>query len=111
MEDAADEFDGEETESAWAEAFRFVDDELHTDLSRLREMDVAPPEAGFELTGSRGGVLAEAELGWEHHRVAVLLTTRSKDRVIFESRGWRVLVAPAADLADSIADLLAGDPT
>ena len=102
--------DGPETASAWADALRFADDEVRADLLRLQERDVPPPEVGFELIGPMGEVLAEAELGWESHRVAVLLTDRSANRVSFESRGWRVLLAPADDLAESIAALLAGDP-
>ena len=104
-----DQPDGPETMSAWADALRFAAEELHGDLLRLRELGIPPPEAGFELTGPKGSVLAEAELGWEDHRVAVVMTNRSKDRVTFESRGWRVLLAPADDLAESIAALLTGD--
>ena len=103
--------DGPETAGAWADALRFADDEVRADLRRLQERDVPPPEVGFELIGPKGGVLAEAELGWESHRVAVLLKNQSANRVSFESRGWRVLLAPADDLAESIAALLAGDPS
>ena len=100
MAGVPDQPDGPETMSAWADALWFATEELRADLQRLQALDAPPPEAGFELTGARGGVLAEAELGWEHHRVAVLLTDRSTDRVTFESRGWRVLLAPDDDLAD-----------
>ena len=110
MTGVPDEPDGPETATAWADALRFAADEVQADLLRLRELDMPPPEAGFELTGPTGGVLAEAELGWEDHRVAVLMTDRSKDRATFESRGWRVVLAPADDLAESIAALLTGDP-
>ena len=102
--------DGPDTASAWADALRFAADQVQSDLLRLREREVPPPEAGFELVGPRGGVLAEAELAWESHRVAVLMQDQSADRVTFESRGWRVLLAPADDLAESIATLLGGDP-
>ena len=109
MAGVRDESDGPETASAWADALRFAADEVKADLLRLRALDLHPPEAGFELVGPRGGVLAEAELGWEEHRVAVLMTDRSQDGVTFESRGWRVVLAPADDLAESIAALLTGD--
>ncbi len=106
--------DGSATDSGWADALRFAAGEVRADLLRLRERDMPPPEAGFELTGPGGGVLAEAELAWESRRIAVLLKDRSAgqnaDRVTFESRGWRVLLAPADDLAESIAVLLAEDP-
>ena len=106
---APDEPDDPEATSAWADALRFADEELRPDLLRLREQDIPPPEAGYELTGPKGRVLAEAELGWEDHRIAVLMTDQSANRVTFESRGWRVVPAPANDLADSIAALLTGD--
>ena len=111
MAGVLDEPDGPETANAWADALRFAVDELKADLLRLREQDFPPPEVGLELTGPRGGVLAEAELGWEDHRLAVLMTDQSANRVTFESHGWSVLVAPSDDLAESLATLLAGDPT
>ena len=110
MAGVPDEHDGLEAASTWVDALRFAAKELHADLLRLRELDMPPPEVGLELTAPKGGVLAEAELGWEDPRVAVLMTDRSKDRVTFESRGWRVVLAPADDLVESIAALLTGDP-
>ena len=110
MAGVPDEHDGPEAASTWVDALRFAAKELHADLLRLRELDMPPPEVGLELTAPKGGVLAEAELGWEDPRVAVLMTDRSKDRVTFESRGWRVVLAPADDLVESIAALLTGDP-
>ena len=110
MTDASDEPHGPETTTAWADALRYANEEIHSDLQRLRESDMPPPEAGFELTGPHGRVLADAELGWEDHRVAVVMTDRSQDRDAFEKRGWRVLLAPATDLVESISALLAGDP-
>ncbi|MDE2927157.1 MAG: DEAD/DEAH box helicase [Acidobacteriota bacterium] len=110
MAGVLDEHDGPETENAWAEALRYVVDDLKPDLLWLRERDFPPPEVGFELTGPRG-VLAEAELGWEARRVAVLMTDENADRVAFESHGWSVIIAPSDDLAGSIAALLTGDPT
>lgn len=109
MADVPDEYQARESSNAWADALRFAATELHADLRRLQALDVPAPEAGFELTGARGGVLAGAELGWEQHRVAVLLTDRSADRVTFELRGWRVLLAPSDDLTESIAVLLTGE--
>ncbi len=99
-----------ESTTAWADALRFAAEEVRPALTSLRERDLPPPDAGFELTGSNGRVVAEAELGWEDHRVAILMTDQSPDRATFESRGWRVLLAAADDLAESIAALLTGDP-
>ena len=103
------EEDGD-TATTWTDALRFAAAEVRADLHRLSEEGAPTPEVGFELVGRGGTVLGEAELAWPDHHVAVLMEDRGV-RGIFESRGWRVLVAPAADLADSIADLLAGDPT
>ena len=104
-----DEPDDPEVTSTWADAIRFAAEELRPDLVRLRERGHPPPDAGYELTGPKGKVLAEAELGWEDHRIAVLMADQSVHRVTFESHGWRVLPAPADDLADSISALLTGD--
>ena len=110
LHDASIDPDDLDAASTWADALRLAADELHTDLVRLREQGAPPPEVGFELEDARGAVLGEAELAWPSHLVAVLMNDQSADQVIFESRGWRVLHAPAAELADSIAALLAGEP-
>ena len=111
---AATETDAVEAGDAattWNEAYRFAATELRSDLQRLEEMGVAAPEVGYELVGSGGAVLGEAELAWPDRQLAVLMADRRGNRGIFESRGWRVLLAPTAALADSIADHLAGEPT
>ncbi len=97
--------------TAWTDALRFSAPEVRIDLQRLSDRATPAPEVGFELVARSGTVLGEAELAWPEHQVAVLMTDRGGDRGIFESCGWRVLMAPTADLADSIADLLTGDPT
>ena len=104
-----DEPDGPEVTRPWVDALRFADETLRPVLVRLRERGLPPPEAGYELSRPKGRVLAEAELGWEDHRIAVLMTDQSVHRVTFESHGWRVLSAPADDLAKAIADLLTRD--
>ena len=102
--------EGRDAVATWTDALRFAAAEVGADLQRLSEEGASAPEVGFELVGRGGTVLGEAELAWPDHHVAVLMED-STDQSIFESRGWRVLVAPTADLADSIADLLARDPT
>lgn len=103
--------DDPETTSAWADALRFAADELGPVLRQLQARELPPPVVGCELTGSRGRVMAEAELGWTDHRVAVLMMEQASDSVTFEAHGWRVLLAPADDLVDSLVALLAGDPS
>ena len=98
-----------ETADAWADALRFAAPELRGDLQRLLALDLPPPEAGLELTGPMGRVLAEAELGWEKQRIAVLMPEQQKDHAALEASGWSVLSAPADDLVESIAALIAGN--
>ena len=110
LTDVPDQPDDPESTSAWSDVLRFAASQVHPVLTRLRERNLPPPEAGFELTDPAGRVRAEAELGWEDHRVAVLMADQSAGGVTFESRGWRVVLADDDDLAESIADLLTGDP-
>jgi DEAD/DEAH box helicase domain-containing protein len=42
---------------------------------------------GYELAGSKGEVLAEAELAWPEQRLAVILNP--EDTEPFEAAGWR----------------------
>ena len=110
MDDVPDQLDEAEAAGVWADAFRFAADEVQPDLRHLREQGALPPEIGFELVDARHAVLGEAELAWPSHLVAVLTKDQAAHQVTFESRGWRVLLVPADDLAESIAALLAGDP-
>ena len=65
------------------------------------------PEVGFELVGANGAVLAEAELGWPAHRVAVLLSNRKADVAAFEAAGWQAFTTGRDELADALAGVLA----
>ena len=45
------------------------------------------PEVGFELIGDRGAVIAEAELAWPAHGIAVLLPDQEAHAAAFAARG------------------------
>ena len=49
--------------------------------------NLLPPQAGFELEGSKGEVIAEAELAWPDQQLAVV--TQPEDVEAFEQAGWR----------------------
>jgi DEAD/DEAH box helicase domain-containing protein len=53
----------------------------------LQEQQRELPEVGYELAGSKGEVLAEAELAWPEQRFAVILNP--EDTEPFEAAGWR----------------------
>ena len=53
-------------------------------------------------------MLAEAELGWPAHRVAVLLANRQANVAAFEAAGWQAFTTGGDELADVLADVLAG---
>lgn len=59
-------------------------------LNALLEIGAPMPEVGFELTGSDGDVLAEADLAWLDARLAVLAEPSSEERVALEAAGWTV---------------------
>ena len=80
--------------------------ELHA-LLRERSARGAPvPEVGFELIGSRGPVLAEAELGWPLEKVAVPLPDQEPHVAAFENAGWQVFTSSADDLSGAFANAL-----
>ena len=64
------------------------------------------PEAGYELTGRAGRVIAEAELAWPERQVAVLLPEQREWASAFEAEGWRVIHCGSDDLAAAVAAAL-----
>ena len=92
----------------WDGATDLAAPEVHDLLGELSGRGAPVPEVGFELVGAGGAVLAEAELGWPTHRVAVLLANRQADVVAFEAAGWQAFMTGGDQLADALADVLAG---
>ena len=81
----------EKFSDGWKQALEEVDEELRELLASLAGSDIPPPEIGFELAGSSGKVVAEAEIGWPDHKVAVLIPHQSEHESAFVSGGWRLL--------------------
>ena len=92
----------------WEGATELAAPEVHHLLGELSDRGAPVPEVGFELVGAGGAVLAEAELGWPAHRVAVLLANRQADVGAFEAAGWQAFTTGGDELADALADVLAG---
>ena len=92
----------------WAGATALAAPEVHELLGELAGRGAPVPEVGCELVGAGGAVVAEAELGWPAHRVAVLLANLQADLAAFEAAGWRAFTTGGDDLADALADVLPG---
>ncbi len=93
----------------WKDVIGLADREVHGLLGELSARGAPVPEVGFELLNPRGAVLAEAELGWPAHEVAMLLPIQETQRDTFERAGWQVFMPGSGDLADAVANALAGD--
>ena len=76
-------------------------------LAKLSECGAPVPDAGFELTGDRGAVIAEAVLAWPAHRIAVLLPDQKAHAAAFEARGWQVFESGDENLREAIASVFA----
>ncbi len=75
--------------------------------SELQTTEYPLPEQAFELEGPRGEVLAQAELAWVDHRLAVALNP--SDVQALTAAGWRcwALEDPASVTAAAVHDALA----
>ena len=69
------------------------------------------PEAGFELAGDRSAVLAEAELAWPAHGIAVLLPDQEAHAAAFAAAGWQMFTENAPNPAEAVVNTLAGNRT
>jgi hypothetical protein len=92
------------SEEKWELALRFAEPAVAVLLTRLRQAGIPAPDAGYELKGNRGEVIAETELAWEARKTALLLPHQQDGASLFVSRGWQVWVL--GDNADSIFDAL-----
>ena len=92
----------------WEGATELAAPEVHDLLGELSGRSVPVPEVGFELVGAGGAVLAETELGWPAHRVAVLLADRQADLAAFRAAGWQAFTTVGDDLAETLVNVLAG---
>ena len=93
----------------WKEAIGLAAPETHALLAALSDRGTPAPEVGFELAGDRGAVIAEAELAWPAHGIAVLLPDQETHAAAFTAAGWRVFTENAPNPAETIARALDGD--
>ncbi len=73
-------------EGAWKQLMDLAIPSVRQVLEALGQ-DISLPEAGFELEGARGDVIAQAELAWPDQRLALI--AEPDDRTAFEAAGWR----------------------
>jgi DEAD/DEAH box helicase domain-containing protein len=87
----APETEAAERQRAWQDLGRFAPAELQPLLQAVeaawQATDLLLPEQAFELEGPRGDVLAQAELAWPEHRLAVV--SDPVDATAFTAAGWR----------------------
>ena len=90
----------------WTAAVELAATELHEAMTQWAAKDLPAPEVGYELADSGGKVLAEAELAWPPHKVAVLHGEEGAGA--FEGAGWRVYSASEHDgFVDGVVNGLA----
>ena len=88
----------------WKNAVELAAPAVHLLLGELSTRGAPVPEVGFELLDTRGAVLAEAELGWPAHEVAVLLAGQDVHVAEFQRAGWRIFTSSASDLAEAVTN-------
>jgi DEAD/DEAH box helicase domain-containing protein len=66
--------------------------ELAGGLKSLAVAGAAPPEVGTELADEKGKVLADAELTWVDHKLAVLRADQADLADAWEAAGWTAKV-------------------
>ena len=88
----------------WKHAVELADPEVHLLLGELSARGAPVPEVGFELLDTRGAVLAEAELGWPAHEIAVLLPDQDVHVAEFQRARWRVFPSSASDFAEAVTN-------
>ena len=92
----------------WQDAIELAAPEVHDLLRELSVRGAPVPEVGFELVGTGGAILAEAELAWPAHEIAVLLADHVEQVAAFEQAGWRVFMTGAGDLAQVLTNVFVG---
>ena len=95
-------------EEQWQEVAELTDVALMPFITWLQNRQAPIPEPGYELTDQRGRVIAEAELGWEEARIAILLDEDMEDNLKpFQEQGWTVFdVEEALKRPEKIMEIL-----
>jgi DEAD/DEAH box helicase domain-containing protein len=87
-----DRMSGAKNETApddWNAVAEMTDDRFHCLLALLRDNGWPVPEAGYELEGDNGEILACAELGWESLKIAFLTDQEIEYQNHFVAFGWK----------------------
>ena len=71
------------------EVKELTDNNIHSLLYQLQESGWPVPEAGYELTGADGEIIASAELAWEELKIAFLIDDELTCLSQFEKKKWR----------------------
>jgi DEAD/DEAH box helicase domain-containing protein len=78
-------------EAEWDRVVQLADEDAHDLINELAAKGLSLPEVGYELMDDRGASVAEAELVWEHSRIALLLEFQIEEgRQAFLDAGWKV---------------------
>jgi DEAD/DEAH box helicase domain-containing protein len=91
---------------AWQAAMEEACQNVQGWMAELAQQSVAVPTVGYELTDTRGVVLAEAELAWIPQKTAIILSGYDDDLVRFQQQGWRVFTAQGEHEGRQIPDAL-----
>ena len=73
----------------WDEVEELTDNTIHSLLHHLRESGWPVPEAGYELAGEDGEIIASAELAWEDLKIAFLIDDELTCLNQFEKQKWQ----------------------
>jgi DEAD/DEAH box helicase domain-containing protein len=99
------------TQAALNAAWQSVVDQamgpLAAGLRQLAKAGAEPPEVGLELADAKGRVLADCELAWAAHMLAVLRADQGDLADLWRHDGWQAVVLDETD--DGVA-LVAGIP-
>jgi DEAD/DEAH box helicase domain-containing protein len=77
---------------AWEEVLRQTLKPLQAGLASLARAGAELPEVGLELANEKGKVVAEGELCWSAHKLAVLRDDQAEMADDWKAQGWTVLV-------------------
>lgn len=77
---------------AWEEVLRQTLKPLQAGLASLARAGAELPEVGMELANEKGKVVAEGELCWSAHKLAVLRDDQAEMADDWKAQGWTVLV-------------------
>ena len=86
----ADFPDEETVRDRWDEIKEITGEQYHGLLDLLKENEWPIPEAGYELEGVAGEIIASAELGWEGLKLAFLTEEEMEYESKFEGINWKV---------------------